>query len=98
MDFDTLKAHSKRLNTLENNFQKFLSEIQNLRREVDLALLEMQNTRTDPPDPIRSTRSDSPLIFQPLTPAPRPRRVRSSAVLSKVWTAFQSRVSHPLTY
>jgi hypothetical protein len=98
MDFETLKSHSKRLNTLENNFHKTLSEIQSLRREVDLALQEMQTTRTDPPALIRPTRSDSPLIFQPLTPAPRPRRVRSSAVLSKVWTAFQSRVSHTLTY
>jgi hypothetical protein len=88
MDLETLKSQSSRLEALEHNFRINISEVQSLRRDVDLALLAMQKIQcTDTPDLIHQKRSDSPLIFQPLTPAPRaPRRAQSSVELSKVWS------------
>jgi hypothetical protein len=106
MDFDTLKSHSVRLHTLEqavkNNYDKTLSEVQSLRREVNIALQAMQKAHPDTPDP-HPMRSDSPAIFQPLTPAPRAprngiRRARSSVLLGKVGSSFQSRVFLTLIY
>ena len=99
MDLESLRSHSARLfaleRALENYFHKTLSEVQSLRRKVDNAL---QNNHPAPPHPIHPMRSDSPLVFQPLTPAPRtirsgPRRVRSSVLLGKVWFSFQRNVS-----
>ena len=77
--FQTLKNHSHRLRTLEMQFGDALQEIRMLRNQLEVVIVEVEKLL---PEPVPSQRSESPLLLQPLAPAPRHKRSR--ACLTKV--------------
>ena len=85
-DICTLTKHSIKLRSLEYTFTCALVEIQSLAQEVDRTLQRLK--KTEPPAEKVSLclpRPDSPVMFTPLSPAPRHkpiRRVHSSLPVS----------------
>jgi hypothetical protein len=73
----TLITYSTRLRGLEITLSRALTEIRRLAEEIDYTIKELEKKKPPVEKPsLGLYRPDSPLVFTPLSPAPRPKSVR----------------------